>query len=103
MMNGNKYFPNNWEAFNAAPAEMFEPITFEEFMHWRVANWELPSSVACVIRVQDAKTLKVKEYAYQRRGAAENKIDQLMKTPGIHLTVCDHGSVHHLELKKKND
>ena len=44
-MSGKPYYPNNWEAYKEAPDEMFEPHTFEEVMSWKVAGWELPSSV----------------------------------------------------------
>ena len=47
-----KYYPNNWEHYKDAPDEMFEPHTFEEVMSWKVAGWELPSSVCCIIRAE---------------------------------------------------
>ena len=43
-MSGKPYYPNNWEAYKAAPDEAFVPHTFEELMSWKVAGWELPSS-----------------------------------------------------------
>jgi len=98
-----KYFPNNWEEYAEAPSEYFEPCTFEEFMSWKIANWELPSSVACVIRVTDSTTGKVTEHTYQRHGAAENKVKQLIRTPGIEFTVCDHRSIHHIATNDFDD
>jgi hypothetical protein len=102
-MNGKRYYPNNWDSYFEAPDDMFEPHTFEELMTWKVANWELPSSVCCIIRVSDCKTGAVKEHVYQRHSAAENKVAQLMKTPGIEFTVCDHESIHHLTMKPTNE
>jgi hypothetical protein len=95
-MSGKRYYPNNWEAFKDAPDEMFEPHTYEEVMDWKVAGWELPGSVACIIRVHDKQSGKVKEHVYQREHAAQDKVHKLMKTPHIEFTVCDHESIHHL-------
>jgi hypothetical protein len=97
------YLPNNWQEYKDAPDEMFIPHTFEELMDWKVANWELPSSVCCIIRVSDLKTKKVKEYVYQKRGAAEQKVSILMNTPDIEFTVVDHAKIHHLAPVDDND
>lgn len=96
-MSGKRpYLPNNWEEYYEAPDDMFIPHTFVELMTWKVANWELPSSVACVIRTTNVKTKKVKEFTYQKSGAARNKIEELMLTPDIEFTVVDHEAIHHL-------
>ncbi len=102
-MSGKSYFPNNWQSYKDAPDDMFEPHTFEEIMTWKVANWELPSSIACIIRVTHTKTGKVKEFVYQKHGAAENKVAQLLRTPDIEFTVCDHDQIHHLTMQTSHD
>lgn len=103
-MSGKKeYFPNNWEAFKDAHHSLFESCSFEEFMDWKVANWELPSSICCIIRVSNSETGKVKEIVYRREDAAQNKVRQLMQTPGIEFTVVNHDSIHHLIMKSTND
>ena len=90
-MSGKPDYPNNWEAYKEAPDEMFEPHTFEEVMSWKVAGWELPSSVCCIIR---AKTKgKVKEFVYQKQHAAENKVKSL-KADGVEFTVCTDQVIH---------
>jgi hypothetical protein len=71
-MSGKPYYPNNWEAYKEAPDEMFEPHTFEEVMSWKVAGWELPSSVCCIIRAETKG--KVKEFVYQSQHAAKEKV-----------------------------
>ena len=80
--NGNmakrKDFPNNWQEYKDADDDMFHEHTFEEIMSWKVAGWELPSSVCCIIRTSDVETKKVKEYVYQKRSAAQAKVDQLI-------------------------
>ena len=95
-MSGKRYYPNNWEQYKDAPDEMFEPHLFEEVMEWKVAGWELPSSVCCIIRVRDSKTYKIKEHTYMRETAAQNKVRQLMKNPDIEFTVCNHDAIHHV-------
>lgn len=95
-MSKKDYFPNNWQQFKDADDELFVPHTFEEVMSWKVAGWELPSSVCCLIRVTDVNTKQIVEYTYQKPGAARNKISQLMSTPNIEFVVCDHESIHYL-------
>lgn len=96
-MSGKKdYFPNNWKEYKDADDSNFIPHTFEEIMSWKVAGWELPSSVCCIIRVTDIKTKKVKELVYQKPSAAQRMAEQLLSTPDIEFTVVDHESIHHL-------
>ena len=97
-MTGRKkdYFPNNWQEYKDADDANFIPHTFEEIMSWKVAGWELPSSVCCIIRVNDLKSGKVNELVYQKRSAAQNKVNQLLSTPDVEFTVVDHESIHHL-------
>lgn len=92
----DKYYPNNWQEYKDADDSMFIPHTFEELMSWKLANWELPSSVCCVIRVSDLKTKKVKEYTYQKHSAAQAKVDSLINTPDVEFTVVDHEAIHFL-------
>ena len=47
--------------FKDAPDEAFHPHTFEEIMEWKVAGWELPADVACIIRTTNLKNFKTKE------------------------------------------
>ena len=92
-MSKKKYFPNNWQAYKDADDEMFISHTFDDLMDWKVANWELPDSVCCLIRVQDVETHKVTEYVHQSKGSAYKHLKRLMNTPKIDITVCDHNSV----------
>jgi hypothetical protein len=93
-----EYFPNNWQEYKDTSDDNFIPHTFEELMSWKVAGWELPSSVCCLIRVTNTDTKKVVEHVYQRRSAAQEKIAKLMHTPDVEFVVCDHQSIHHLSL-----
>ena len=93
-MSGKKYFPNNWQKWKDAPDDLFMPHTFDEIMDFKIAAWELPSNVACVIRESNLKTKKVKEYVYQRTYAAEARVQQLLKKEGIEFTVCTSDQIH---------
>tara|TARA_R100000781_G_scaffold94931_1_gene59238 strand:+ start:428 stop:757 length:330 start_codon:yes stop_codon:yes gene_type:complete len=90
------YFPNNWKAYSSAPAEWFEPISFEELMDWKMAGWELPSSVVCMIRETNTKTGKVKEHIYQRESAAKNKARAIMDVGESEFIVCTPTEIHHM-------
>ena len=87
-----KYYPNNWQEYKDAPDDAFIPHTFEEMMSWKVAGWELPSSVCCIIRANTHKG-KVKEFVYQKHSAAEAKVAAL-KNEGVEFTVCTDEAIH---------
>ena len=97
-MSGKKkpYFPNNWKMFKDAPDEAFMTHTFEEIMDWKVAGWELPADVACIIRATNLRTYKTKEYVYKRQHAAENKVRDLIDEQTHEFTVCTHESLHYV-------
>jgi hypothetical protein len=96
-MSGKKpYLPNNWKLFKDAPSEAFEPHTFIEVMEWKIAGWELPADVSCLIRTTNLKTLKVKEHVYKRKHAAENKVRDLIAKNTHEFVVCTHESIHHV-------
>jgi len=88
------YYPNNWAAYKATPASYFDSIRFDEFMDWKVAGWELPSSVACIIREQNLETGKVKEYVYSRPTAAKKKTHAIMQEGISEFTVCAPEAIH---------
>ena len=87
-----KYYPNNWQQYKETPDDFFEPHTFEELMSWKVAGWELPSSVCCIIRANTHKG-KIKEFVYQKHSAAEAKVAALMHE-GVEFTVCTDEAIH---------
>jgi len=49
-----------------------------------------------VIRTTDLETKKIKEFVYQKHGMAQRKVQELINTPNIEFTICDHDSIHHL-------
>ena len=90
------YFPNNWKAIKNAPHQFFLPLDFEEFMEWKMMGWEIPSSVECIIREQNLKTGKVKEYVYTKLGNANRRCDKIMKEGKSEFTVCTHDDLAHM-------
>ena len=98
-----KYYPNNWQAFKDAPDEMFECHTFDEVMDWKVAGWELPSSVHCIVRATDTDTREIRERWYKRPYQPKKRATKLMNTGGFEITVCDQDSIHHLYPNENNE
>ena len=96
MTNKKRYYPNKWRAIKNSPWEAFEPLEFEEFMDWKIAGWSIPDNVLCIIREQDPKTGKVKEFTYKREHAAKKKADEIMDA-GKHFVIC---TAHQLNYMK---
>ena len=82
--------------YKDAPDEAFQQHTFEEVMEWKVAGWELPADIACIIRATNLKTQRTKEYVYKRQHAAEQKVLDLMDAKTHEFTVCTHDSIHYI-------
>lgn len=89
-----KYFPNNWQEYAEAPDDCFHQHTFDEIMTWKVAGWEIPSSIFCIIRERNLKTGKVKEHTYQRKHAAMAKVESLIDSADSEFIVADQDSIH---------
>ena len=96
MTKKKPYFHNNVEAIMEAPDAYFIPIPFDEFMDWKIGGWELPSSCNYIIREQNIKTGKIKEYIYQKPSAAKKKLEQRMESGDCEFIVADHDTVHFL-------
>tara|TARA_E500000305_G_scaffold47271_2_gene36912 strand:+ start:879 stop:1226 length:348 start_codon:yes stop_codon:yes gene_type:complete len=90
------YYDNNWQEYKDAPDDFFIPHKFEEIMQWKVAGWELPSSVCCIIRVTNLEDKKTEEFVYRKPSAAKRKVSNLFKQGGVEFCVADHESIHHL-------
>ena len=99
MSKRQPYFPNNWDALAKIPSQYFDSCTWKDFKEYKLCSWELPSSVACVVRVRNDKTTKVEEFAYRRLHAAEDKIFKLIQNPDNEVTVVDHDSVQMFRAK----
>jgi hypothetical protein len=97
MTKKKRYYPNNWQEYKDAPDKFFLPLAFDEFMDWKIAGWELPSSVSCIIRERNTITGKVKEYTYSRVGDAKNKCRAIMDIGESEFTVCTREAVHFMQ------
>ena len=93
-MSKKKYYPNNYDAFREAPHEWFGSIPFDELMDWKIGGWEIPSSVACMIR-ETTKTGKVKEHIYSRKRWANKKIKELL-VKGHEFTIAADNELAHV-------
>ena len=93
MSSKKKYFPNNIRSIQSAPSEYFEAIEFEEMLEWRVCSWELPDTIAAVIRCENSKTGKVTEHIYQQYKSAQNKIEKLISDPNNTLTIATQNAI----------
>ena len=91
-----KDFPNHYKRIAAVPADMFKSIEWEEFYDWRVCSWELDDDYIAVIRNENKRTGKVKEYVYKRADAMVNKLHKLMEDDDNIITIADHDEIHHL-------
>ena len=96
MTNKKRYYPNKLKQLRAVPAEMFEPIEYDDLMDWKIAGYEIPSSVACIIREHNLKTGSINEYVYQQPSAAKNKCLEIMDVGESEFIVCDHDQIHHM-------
>ena len=100
-----KYFPNNWKNIKDAPEQFFLPLEYDEFMDWKINGWEIPSSVACIIREQNIKTGKVTEHVYSRLSNANKRANKIMKEGKSEFLVCTHDDIGHIypkQLKKED-
>ena len=95
-----KYFPNNWKNIKDAPEQFFLPLEYDEFMDWKINGWEIPSSVACIIREQDIKTGKVTEHVYSRLSNANKRANKIMKEGKSEFLVCTHDDIGHIYPKQ---
>jgi hypothetical protein len=87
MTKKNRYFPNKCAKLRAVPAELFEPIEFDEFMDWKIAGWMIPPDVLCIIREENQKNGRIKEYVYKREHAARKKANEIMDA-GNNFIIC---------------
>lgn len=90
-----KYFANNYRAVSEIPASDELCMEFDEFMINRVGGWDIPSSIVCIIRVQDIDTKKVSEFSYQRHHAAKRKVMELQEKR-CEITIADEDTIHWL-------
>ena len=89
-----KYYPNNFDAIQGAPDEVFEPCSWEEFYEWRMCAWEIPTSVVCIMRAEHKDTGEITEHVYQKPKAAQNRLIKYMQDGDHEVTVCNAESIH---------
>tara|TARA_A100001011_G_C13903035_1_gene671905 strand:+ start:312 stop:614 length:303 start_codon:yes stop_codon:yes gene_type:complete len=85
-----KYFPNNYEFVKACE---FNEMGYKEFME-NLSSWSIPSSHACLMRVENTDTGKIKEYQYKTETGAAKKIIALADNPSNVITIVDNETIH---------
>ena len=88
-----RYYPHNWDAINDAPEEFFDQVSYEDFMLWKLNGWEIPSSVACIMRAEHKDTGQIKEHVYKSPKHAVKRLLGYMNTNEYEVTVCNHDSI----------
>ena len=78
---------------------MFQSISYDDVMEWKIAGWELPMGVACIIRARNLENSKVTEHVYRRMSYAENKIRKYMNSNTHELTVCAEEALYYVHPK----
>ena len=106
MKRKKPYLPNNWKQYKDQDDSFFSLggqvyHTFEDFMDWKVDGWLLPSSITCIIREENPKNGRVKEYTYQTEGHAKRKVKKLL-ADGKSFTICDNDGITYLTNKPIN-
>jgi hypothetical protein len=96
MTNKKRYFPNKCAKLRAVPANLFEPIEFEEFMSWKIEGWRIPDDVLCIIREENPKNGRIKEYVYKREHSARKKANEIMDA-GNSFTICTANQLNHMK------
>jgi hypothetical protein len=100
---GKKYFPNNWQRFKDVPADDFETISYDDFMDWKVAGWEINSSYNVIIRATNLENSKVVEHVYKRQSAAEGKIQEYLNSLDHELVICTHDKIYYVHPEMFDD
>ena len=91
-----KYFPNKVALIQKVDASMFETHEFDELMEWRVCNWTIPGNIECIIRCENTKTGRIKEYVYKQASSATKKIAEQAEQEHQIITVATDDAIHHL-------
>jgi len=78
-----KYFSNNWRQVKELPEEMIPQLDAEEILE---KSWSLVPSKNVIIRCEDRKSGKVKEFSFQRESACVSRIKKMQDTH--HIVIC---------------
>ena len=96
MSKKKPYFHNNWKEYKDADDSFFFSHTFDEFMDWKMMGWEIPTSIAAIVREQNLKTGEVKEYIYNTISGANKRCKRIMRESKSEFLVCTHDDIAHM-------
>lgn len=100
MLSKKPYFPNNIEAVMETD---YEPVDVDIVMDNSLHLWDIPSSVAVIMRATNKKTGKIEEYSYQSMHHAKKKVHKLMMTGHYDLLLANDESISLVTAAMVND
>ena len=65
-------------------------------MSWKIGGWMIPNEVLCIIREENPKTGKIKEYTYKREHSAKKKAEEIMDA-GNSFVICTANELNHMK------
>ena len=90
MPSKKPYFPHNIEGVMDT---QFSPVDAETVLENAVHAWEIPSSVALLIRTTDKNTGRVQEFTYQSLRHARNRLEKLIHAGHYDILMADNTAV----------
>ena len=90
MANKKPYFPNNIEGVMETE---YVPVDVDVVMDNSLHLWDIPSSVAVIMRATNKRTGKVEEYSYSSMYHAKKKVHKLMMSGHYDLLLADDDSI----------
>ncbi|MDA7436678.1 hypothetical protein N8654_03220 [Synechococcus sp. AH-601-B19] len=90
MPSKKPYFPNN---IDAVMETEYDPVDVDVVMDNSLHLWDIPSSVAVIMRATNKKTGKIEEYSYSSVYHAKKKIQKLMMSGNYDLLLADDESI----------
>ena len=100
MLSKKPYFPNNIEGVMETE---YDPVAVDVVMENSLHLWDIPSSVAVIMRATNKKTGKIEEYSYQSMHHAKKKVHKLMMTGHYDLLLANDESISLVTAAMVND
>ena len=76
------------------PDDFFQPMTYEQFEDWKLDGYVIPESVACIMRIKNLQTGKIKERYYNSSKWAQKRVKECMKNNLEFTLVSMEGTFH---------
>ena len=90
MTSKQPYFPNNIEGVMETE---YDPVDVDIVMDNSLNLWDIPSSIAVIMRATNKRTGKIEEYSYQSMHHAKQKVHKLLMTGNYDLLIANDESI----------